>query len=86
LAEQFTIETIRDRLCVEIQTMLSLKPNSITLDTAMDPLGIDSMKLVSLIILIEKKFGVDLVRTGLKSGDLKTVRSLAAAIDAGQKV
>jgi acyl carrier protein len=86
LAELLTVETIQSRLCIEIQTILSLKPNSIVPDTAMEPLGIDSMKLVSLIIVIEKKFGIDLVRTGLKPGDLKSVRSLAAAIHSGQTV
>ncbi len=85
LTERPTIEEIQIRKSVEIEKSLSLNPDSIVPDTAMEPLGIDSLRLISLIIAIHKQFGVDLVRTGLKPRDLKTVHSLAIAIDAGQK-
>jgi acyl carrier protein len=83
-AEPLTIEIIQKQLSAEIQTLLSLKANSITPDTAIEPLGMDSLKLVSLMIAIEQKFGVNLMKTGLKPDDLKSVRSLAAAIHCGQ--
>jgi len=85
LAEPLTIDNIQTRLCTEIQTLLSLKANSIKPDTAIEPLGMDSLKLVSLMIAIEQKFGVSLMKTGLKPDDLKSVRTLAAAVYSGQK-
>jgi acyl carrier protein len=80
-----TIENIQKQLSVEIQTLLSLKANSISADTVIEPLGMDSLKLVSLMIAIEQKFGVSLIKTGLKPADLKSVSTLAAAIYAGQE-
>ena len=80
-----TIDIIEKQLSVEIQTLLSLKANSVSADTAIEPLGMDSLKLVSLMIAIEQKFGVNLMKTGLKPRDLKSVSTLAAAIHAGQE-
>ena len=85
MADPLTIEIIETRLCTEIQTLLSLKANSIKPDSAIEPLGMDSLKLVSLMIAIEQKFGVSLMKIGLKPDDLKSVRTLAAAVYSGQK-
>jgi acyl carrier protein len=85
MPDPLTIEIIQSRLCTEIQTLLSLKANSVVPDTAIELLGMDSLKLVSLMIAIEQKFGVSLMKIGIKPDDLKSIRTLAAAVHSGQK-
>jgi acyl carrier protein len=86
MAEKPTIDEIQKQLCEEIRTMLSLKPGAVQPDTVLASLGIDSMRFVSLLIVIEQKFGVSLMKIGLKSDDMKSVRTLSAAIIAGRPV
>ena len=47
-------------------------------------LGMDSLRLVSLLIAVDKRFGINLMEAGLKREALQSVRSFAAAIFDGQ--
>jgi len=84
MAEKQSIDEVQKQLCEEIRTMLSLKPGAVLPDTPLAPLGIDSLRFVSLLIVIEQKFGVSLMKVGIKSEDMKSVRTLSAAIIAGR--
>ncbi|MGD0138452.1 MAG: acyl carrier protein [Tepidisphaeraceae bacterium] len=75
-----TAESIQQQLCSEIQTLLSLKSGSVNSDTHLPSLGIDSLRFVSLLLVIEQKFGVNLMKAGLKPDDTKSVRNLASVI------
>jgi acyl carrier protein len=86
MAERQNIEEVQKQLAEEIRTMLSLKAGAVLPDTALAPLGIDSLRFVSLLIIIEQKFGVSLMKVGLKPEDMKSVRTLSAAICAGNGV
>jgi acyl carrier protein len=79
-----TIETNQQQLCTEIETLMSLKRGSVTASTDLTKLGIDSLKFVSLLLAIEQKFGVSLMKTGLKPDDTKTAPNFAAAILRGR--
>jgi acyl carrier protein len=79
-----TIESIQKQLGIEIETLLSLKSDSIKPDTDLTVLGIDSLRFVSLLLAIEQKFGVNLLKVGLTNEDTKSVRNLAAVVHAGQ--
>ena len=81
--EQASVESIQGRLCAELQTLLSLPVGTVTVDTTLQTLGMDSLRFVSLLILIEKVFGISLMKTGLKRESLVSVRTLADAIHAG---
>ena len=85
MAEQSTIDAIEQRLCGEIQSLMSLKAGRVTADTSLQSLGMDSLRLVSLLIAIEKIYGISLMKTGLKREALQSVRTLAAAIHCGLK-
>ena len=84
MAEAPTLELIERQLCTEIQTLRALAPGSVTPESSLPSLGIDSLKLVSLLLVIEQKFGVNLMKTGMKPEDMKSVRTLAAAVRAGR--
>jgi acyl carrier protein len=76
----FTLEEIQTQLCTEIQTIMSLKAGSVTTETHLPSLGMDSLRFVSLLLAIEQKFGVNLMKGGLKPEDTKTVPNFAAVI------
>jgi acyl carrier protein len=78
------IDTIQTQLCSEIQTLLSLPPDRVLPDTSLQSLGLDSLRFVSLLIVIEQKFGVSLIKIGLKQQDMQSAATLATAIRAGQ--
>jgi acyl carrier protein len=84
MPDVLTRDSIEQQLCTELQALLSLKPGAINPDTALAPLGVDSLKFVSLLLTIEQKFGVSLMKKGIKPQDLTSVRTLAAAIEAGR--
>ncbi|HWE04103.1 MAG TPA: acyl carrier protein [Tepidisphaeraceae bacterium] len=84
MADAMTLETIQKGLCIELETLLSLKPGTITVDTSLPTLGVDSLRFVSLLLAIEQRFGVNLMKIGIKQDDLKTVVTLAAAVKAGR--
>jgi len=80
-----TLDSIERQLCTELQTLQGLKPGAVAVDTPLASLGVDSLKLVSLLLAIEQKFGVNLMKIGMKPQDMQTVRTLAAAVHAGRK-
>lgn len=84
MAEPQSTETVQKQLCEEIRTLLSLKPGAVLPDTNLAGLGIDSLRFVSLLIIIEQKFGASLMKTGLKKEDMQSVRTLSSAICAGR--
>ena len=83
MAEQLTIPAIEQRLCTEVETLFSLKPGAVLPDMGLRSLGMDSLRFVSLLIVIEKVFGISLMKAGLKREAIQSVRTLAAAIHAG---
>jgi acyl carrier protein len=84
MTDTMTIESIEQQLCGELAAMLALKPGTVKPETALAPLGVDSLKFVSLLLVIEQKFGVSLMKKGLKPADMQSVRTLAAAVIAAR--
>ena len=80
-----TPESVELQLCREFETLMSLKSGSVTSETNLATLGVDSLRFVSLLLIIEQKFGVNLMKIGLKPTDMQTVRTLSAAILAGRQ-
>ncbi len=80
MAETLTPEVVQQELCSAIQTMLSLNAGAVTPDTPLRGLGIDSLRFVTLMLTIEKKFGVSLMKGGLRAADMQSVRNLAALV------
>ncbi len=84
MAEPLSLETIEQRLCTEIQILFALEAGCLQPETTLQSLGMDSLRLVSLLIAVEKTFGINLMETGLKREALQSVRSLATAVFDGQ--
>ena len=74
------LPAVETRLCREIEVLLSLPTGKVTPATNLRELGMDSLRLVSLLIVIEKAFGVSLMKAGLKREHLQSVATLAGAV------
>ena len=81
---QWTIPAIEQRLCDEVASLLRLKAGAVTTDMSLRSLGLDSLQFVSLLITIEKTFGISLMKAGISREALRSVGSLAAAIEGAQ--
>lgn len=79
------IQQIEVKLAKEIETLLSLKAGAVQAETPLNTLGLDSLRFVSLLITVEKAFGVNLMKGGIKREALQSVRTLSAAVAAMQK-
>ncbi len=84
MAEPLSLQAIEDRLRNEIQVLFALEPSDVQPETMLQSLGMDSLRLVSLLIAVEKTLGINLMEAGLKREALHSVRTLASAIFAGQ--
>lgn len=80
MTEPLDIDTIENRLCTEIQIVLAMNVGSVTPEMELRSLGMDSLRFVSILIAIEKAFGINLMKAGLKREALQSVRTLAAAV------
>jgi acyl carrier protein len=81
MPESLSLESIEQLLIGELA---SQTPGKITPQSTLASLGVDSLKLVSLILIIEQKFGVNLMQVGMKPEDVESVASLAAAVKAAK--
>jgi acyl carrier protein len=80
MAAPLTSEMVEKELCAAIQTLLALEAGAVAPDTPLRGLGIDSLRFVSLMLTIERKYGVSLMKGGLGRADMESVRTLAARI------
>ncbi len=80
MPEALTPETVQQELCSAVQTLLGLEAGAVTPDTPLRGLGIDSLRFVSLMLTIEKKFGISLMKGGMRRTDMESVRTLAALV------
>ena len=74
------VPRIAEFLRKELATVLATDADSIADDTPLTSLGVDSLRFVELLIIIEKEFGVRLIEAGLTRDDLADVTSLAKCI------
>ncbi len=74
-------EDIQQTLITEIATILSMDEEDIDADTPLDSLGMDSIRFVETIIMIEREFGVQLMERGVTPEDIQDVQSLARCIE-----
>lgn len=80
MAGEYDVAGIEAFLRKELATVLAVDEASIAADTPLMSLGVDSIRFVELLIIIEKEFGVRLIEAGLTRADIKDVASLAECI------
>lgn len=73
--------SVQTDLIRRVADILSIDPSAVDANAPLHTLGLDSMRMVELIVYIEKTFGVDLMGTGLKKEDVASVSALAATVN-----
>jgi len=75
-------KVIEESLIREVAAILSRDPGLIEPEIPLHEIGIDSLGFVELLIVIEKKFKIKLMESGLTRSDFRTIRSLSEKIGA----
>jgi len=65
----------------EVAMILRLNEADVNENDSLDALGINSMAFVELLIAIENKFGVQLIKSGITKADLGSLTTLADRIE-----
>ena len=72
-------------LVSEIAMILGKEKDGITPQTPLKSLGMDSIRFVEIIIIIEKRFGIKVMEIGLGRDALENIASLSRCIAAASK-
>ncbi len=80
MTDEDRLAEIESFLVRELATVLATDEESITPQTPLASLGVDSIRFVEILIAVEKEYGVRLIEAGLTREDLRDVASLARRI------
>lgn len=83
--EDLSVKTVEETLVREIAAILRKAPADIGVSTPLPVLGLDSMGFVELLVVIEKKFKLRLMESGLTREDFETIHALASRIGKGSR-
>ncbi len=75
-------KVIEESLIREVAAILSRDPGLIEPEIPLHEMGVDSLGFVELLVVIEKKFKIKLMESGLTRSDFRTIRSLSEKIGA----
>lgn len=75
------MEEIQKELTGQMARMLNIEESAIDVEAPLHTLGLDSMRMVEMIVYIEQTFGIDLMGSGLKKEDVASVNALAATVN-----
>jgi acyl carrier protein len=73
-------KAIEESLIREVAAILSKDPGLIEPEIPLHEMGVDSLGFVELLVVIEKKFKIKLMESGLTRNDFRTIRSLSSKI------
>lgn len=74
------METIKDELKERIAGILAMDAGELAVDVPLHTLGLDSMRMVELLVFIETHYGIDLMSAGMQREDIASIDALAASI------
>ncbi len=78
--DKATLQQIEEKLMQAVTDIMSLDKNTVTAQTPLPELGIDSLGLVEIFVFIENNFKLQLLESGLTREDIKTIHSLACYV------
>jgi len=79
------MEQIQTELTQQVARILSVKPSAVDINAPLHTLGLDSMRMVEIIVFVEKQYAIDLMGSGLKQGDVASIAALARTIENRKK-
>ena len=79
-----TQSEIQIELAQRIADILSMEVCSVDVEAPLHTLGLDSMRMVEMLVFIEKKYSVDLMASGLSREDVSSISALARSVETRQ--
>lgn len=80
------MEKIQQELTRQIAGILSVEPDVVDVNAPLHSLGLDSMRMVEIIVFIETQYGIDLMSSGLKREDVASIAALARTVENRQNL
>jgi acyl carrier protein len=78
------MEKIQQELATQIAGILSVEADAVDVNAPLHTLGLDSMRMVEIIVFIETNYGVDLMGSGLKREEVASIAALARTVESRQ--
>lgn len=78
--EKDSNKAVEESLIQEVAAILSRDVGAIDPEIPLHEMGIDSLGFVELLVIMEKKYNIKLMESGLTKNDFKTIRSLSLKI------
>ncbi|MDZ4200023.1 MAG: acyl carrier protein [Kiritimatiellia bacterium] len=75
-----TESSIQEQLVRRVADILAVPPESIRVADPLHTLGLDSMRMVEILVFVEKQFKLDLMELNLNREDLFSIEALARTI------
>ncbi|MDH3981910.1 MAG: acyl carrier protein [Kiritimatiellaceae bacterium] len=75
------MEKINEELKTRIADILSIEADGLSMDVPLHTLGLDSMRMVELLVFIETHYGIDLMASGMQREDIASITALARSIE-----
>jgi acyl carrier protein len=80
-----TDQSVQQQLVNRVAGILSVDSAAVNVSAPLHTLGLDSMRLVEILVFVEKQFGIDLMDSSLTREDIHTIEALARTVE-GRKV
>ncbi len=77
--------SVQEELIGLVADMLDIPRDTIDPEAPLHTLGLDSMRLVEIMVFIETRYGLDLMADNLKREEIATLSALAQTIGNKQK-
>ena len=78
------MKKIQQEHAQRIEDLLSVEVESVDVEAPLHTLGVDSMRMVEMLVFIEKEYCVDLMASGLSREEVSSVSALARSVKSRQ--
>lgn len=76
-----TEQSVQQQLVCRVAGILGVEAGAVDVTAPLHTLGLDSMRMVEILVFIEQHFGTDLMDENLTREDLHTIEALARTIE-----
>jgi acyl carrier protein len=78
-------QSVQQQLVQRVASILSVDTAVVDVKAPLHTLGLDSMRLVEILVFVEKQFGIDLMDSNLTREDIHTIEALARTVEGRKK-
>ncbi len=80
-----TNQSVQQQLVQRVASILSVNSDVVDAKAPLHTLGLDSMRLVEILVFVEKQFGIDLMDSNLTRENIYTIEALARTVEGRKK-